>query len=104
MFDMNFNRFLLDNYLCTLEGKKALAFFDKFETIVRNKKYFTFYRFLKRIYFDQDTIFSTHRDIMRLPINLSLKRVCKEKKGFYSGHTFSENIVKQQNICRKLPI
>lgn len=34
---MNFNRFLLDNYLCTREGKKALAFFDKFEQNIRKK-------------------------------------------------------------------
>ena len=32
---MNFNRFLLDNYLCTREGKKALAFFNNFEKNIR---------------------------------------------------------------------
>lgn len=29
---------------------------------------------------------------MKTPRKLSLKRVCKEKKIFYSGHSFSENI------------
>lgn len=89
---MEFSRFLLDNYLCTSEGKKALTFFNNFETIVKNKKCFTFRRFLKRIYFDKNTILSIREDIMKTPRKLSLKRVCKEKKIFYSGHSFSENI------------
>ncbi len=40
---MNFNRFLLDNYLCTREGKKALAFFDNFEQNIRKKDYRAFF-------------------------------------------------------------
>lgn len=40
---MNFNRFLLDNYLCTREGKKALAFFNNFEKHIRKKDYRAFF-------------------------------------------------------------
>lgn len=40
---MNFNRFLLDNYLCTREGKKALTFFNNFEKNIRKKNYRDFF-------------------------------------------------------------
>lgn len=46
---MRFNRFIFDNYLATEEGKKALAFFKRFENVVKNKRKSAYFSFLKHI-------------------------------------------------------
>ena len=46
---MRFNRFIFDNYLATEEGKRALAFFKKFENVVKNKRKSAYFSFLKHI-------------------------------------------------------
>ena len=46
---MQFNRFIFDNYLATEEGKKALAFFNDFENVLKNKKKSAYFNFLNHI-------------------------------------------------------